>query len=63
VLGDVRQRLLHEAVDRRLQLRIQRRLVDGHVENDLEPFDLAHPPGEALERRDEPELVERRRSL
>src|SRR5829696_10162515 len=62
MLGDVAQSLLDEAVDRGLQLAIQRILVQSYIEMHLEPFDLVRPAREALERSGQTELIECRRT-
>ena len=71
VAADVRQRLLHDPVDRALELGVEAALgvrvapVTGRAEIDrgrhVEPVDRLCSPGQRLQRRLEPEVVERRR--
>ena len=48
MLADVGQRLLHEPVDRGLELGIEGVLLDAHVQPDLQAFDVARRAARAL---------------
>ena len=61
VLDHVRQRLLRDPVERRLHLRGQAGLAEPRLEVDLDPRLLAERLDEPLDRRHEPEVVERLR--
>ena len=62
MLHDVRQRLLHDPVQRRFDLAGQSPLSETVLEIDRDPGLLGERLGQALERRHEPEVVERLRS-
>jgi hypothetical protein len=59
VLGDVRQRLLHQPVDDGFELRLQSPGIDPKVGCHLDLGSLTDPLGQVLESGDEAELVER----
>ena len=61
VLGDVGERLLHEPIDGGLELGVEP-AADLHLYVDLEPLDGREALPEALDRRRQPDLVQRRRS-
>jgi hypothetical protein len=58
VLRDVRERLLDDPVERRLDLRRQPLVRKPRLELDVEAALLAERVREPLHRRDEPEVVE-----
>ena len=62
VLDDVRQRLLDDPVERRLDLRGEPLVFDARLEVDVQPGLLAEGRREPLERRHQPEVVEGRRA-
>ena len=57
----VGERLLHDPVDGGLELGVEP-AADLHLYVDLEPLDGREPPAEALDRRGQPDLVQRRRA-
>ena len=61
VLDDVRERLLDDAVERRLDLGRQPLVAELRLEVDASPVCSPERLDEPLDRRDEPEVVERRR--
>ena len=62
VLDDVRERLLHDPVERRLDLARQPRLAERRVEVDANPRLLGERLGQPLERGHETEVVEHGRT-
>src|SRR4051794_16398571 len=61
MLGDVRERLLHDPVERRLDLGWQALFAEGGAEVDLHPALLAEGRRQVLDGRHEAEVVERAR--